>query len=425
MNANAPSLPVAAKAALQYRDFRLFLAIRVTAGTGQLMQSVAVGWQVYDVTHKPLYLGLLGLVLFLPQVLLSLVAGHVADRFERRSIIAICLGVEALCAGALLMASWHGLNDVLPIFLTMSIFAMARAFLGPAMQSLVPLLVAKDHFPNAVAWNAQANQLSVVAGPALGGLLYGFGAETVYGLVALLLLVAVVSTMRMTSRLQPLTAGGVTLERLFAGVHFVRSNPILLGAISLDLFAVLFGGATALLPVFARDILMVGPWGLGLLRSAPAIGAVGCALWLAHHPPKSRLGHLMFVCIGGFGLATIVFGLSSHFLLSLAALAATGGCDMVSVYIRQSLVQLGTPDAMRGRVSAVNLVFIGASNELGEFESGLTAAWFGAVPAVVLGGLGTLLVVGLWTWRFKELRQVDRLEQMESPTISSSPGLTR
>jgi MFS family permease len=404
---------VAARAALAYRDFRLFLAIRFAAGTGQLMQSVAVGWQVYAITHRPLYLGLLGLVLFLPQILLSLVAGHVADRYERRSIMAICLAVEALCAASLMVLSWNGLTEVLPIFLTMSVFGIARAFLGPAMQSLVPLLVSKEHFPNAVAWNAQALQVAVVSGPAVGGALYGFGAETVYGLVTVMLLVAVLATAGIRSRLKPANEGGVTLERLFAGVRFVRAHPILLGAISLDLFAVLFGGATALLPVFARDILLVGPWGLGLLRSAPAVGAASCALWLANRPPKSRLGHIMFACVGGFGLATIVFGLSSDFMLSLAALVAMGGCDMVSVYVRQSLVQLGTPDAMRGRVSAVNLVFIGASNELGEFESGLTAAWFGTVPAVVLGGLGTLLVVGLWSWRFKALRQVDRLDQMQ------------
>jgi hypothetical protein len=273
-------------------------------------------------------------------------------------------------------------------------------------------LVTKEHFPNAVAWNVHAFQLAVVMGPALGGVLYGFGAETVYGLVTFLLLVSVLSTIGIAGRLKPQSEGPVTLDRLFAGVRFVRANPILLGAISLDLFAVLFGGATALLPVYARDILLVGPWGLGLLRSAPAIGAASCALWLAHHPPKAHLGRIMFLCVGGFGLATIVFGLSQQFLLSMAALVAIGGCDMVSVYIRQSLVQLGTPDAMRGRVSAVNLVFIGASNELGEFESGVTAAWFGTVPAVVLGGVGTLLVVGLWAWRFKTLRKIDRLDQM-------------
>ncbi|PKU25232.1 MFS transporter [Telmatospirillum siberiense] len=412
MPSDAPPAPVAARAALRYPDFRRYLAVRFAAGAGQLMQGVAVGWQVYALTHRPLYLGLLGLVLFLPQILLSLVAGHVADRLERRSIMAVCLAVEALCAATLFLASLDGLSGILPIFLIMSVFGVARAFLGPAMASLVPLLVRKEHFPNAVAWNAQAFQIAVVSGPALGGVLYGFGAETVYGVVTVLLTIALFSTLRIKSRLKPAGEGGVTLDRLFAGVRFVRDNPILLGAISLDLFAVLFGGATALLPVFASDILEVGPWGLGLLRSAPALGAATCALWLAHHPPKRRLGHLMFACVGGFGLATIVFGLSSHFLLSLAALISIGGCDMVSVYVRQSLIQLGTPDAMRGRVSAVNLVFIGASNELGEFESGLTAAWFGAVPAVVLGGLGTLLVVGVWAWRFKELRQIDRLEDM-------------
>ena len=252
-------------------------------------------------------------------------------------------------------------------------------------------------------------------GPALGGVLYGFGAVVVYGVVTALLLLAVLSTVCIASRLKLVQNhdDGSGLHRLFAGVRFVRANPILLGAISLDLFAVLFGGATALLPLYARDILMVGPWGLGFLRSAPAIGAASCALWLAHHPPKNHLGHIMFACVGGFGLATIVFGLSTQFLLSMIALIAIGGFDMVSVYVRQSLVQLGTPDSMRGRVSAVNLVFIGASNDLGEFESGLTAAWFGAVPAVVLGGVGTLLVVGLWAWRFKALRQIDRLDQMQ------------
>ncbi len=413
MRSDDPLPPVAARAALRYRDFRLFLAVRFAAGSGQLMQSVAVGWQVYALTHRPLYLGLLGLVLFLPQILLSLVAGHLADRVERRSIMTVCLLIEALCAGSLCLMSWIGLAGVLPIFLIMTVFAIARAFLGPAMASLVPLLVSREHFPNAVTWSAQAYQVAVVAGPALGGVLYGFGAPIVYGLVTSLLAVAVWSTRSIESRLKPANEGGVTLDRLFAGVRFVRANPILLGAISLDLFAVLFGGATALLPIFAGDILGVGPWGLGLLRSAPAIGAASCALWLANRPPKSHLGHLMFACIGGFGLATIVFGLSSNFLLSLAALVATGGCDMISVYVRQSLIQLGTPDAMRGRVSAVNLVFIGASNELGEFESGLTAAWFGVVPAVVLGGLGTLLVVGVWAWRFKELRQVDRLDDMQ------------
>ncbi len=411
----ASSPRVAARAALGYSDFRLFMAIRFAAGSGQLMQGVAVGWQVYGITHRPLDLGLLGLVLFLPQILLSLPAGQIADRFERRSIMLLCLSVEALCSGTLMLLSHKGMTGVLPIFLTMGVFAVARAFLGPSQASLVPLLVPKEHFPNAVAWNAQAFQVAVVSGPALGGVLYGFGAETVYGVVTALLAISVLATSRMTSRLKPaaIADGGPSLDRLLAGVRFVRANPILLGAISLDLFAVLFGGATALLPVFARDILAVGPWGLGLLRSAPAIGAASCALLLAHRPPKSRLGHRMFACVAGFGLATVIFGLSTNFVLSMAALVVIGACDMVSVYIRQSLVQLGTPDVMRGRVSAVNLVFIGASNELGEFESGLTAAWFGTVPAVVIGGVGTIVVVALWAWRFKALRQIDRLDQMQ------------
>ncbi|MDR3436817.1 MFS transporter [Telmatospirillum sp.] len=407
-----PAVP--AGAALQYPDFRLFMAVRVAAGGGQMMLSVAVGWQVYDLTHQPFDLGLLGLVLFLPQVLLSLVAGHVADRVERRSVMATSLAIETLCAVTLLVLSRGGPAGLLPILATMAVFGIARAFLGPAMSSLVPLLVSREHFPNAVAWNLQAFQVAVVAGPALGGVLYGSGPDTVYGTVAVLLLIAVMATSRVKRRLRPAADDSPIIHRLLAGVRFVRDNPILLGAISLDLFAVLFGGATALLPVFARDILHVGPWGLGLLRSAPAVGAASCAFLLAHSPPRHRLGHIMFACVGCYGLATIVFGLSTSFLLSIAALVAIGAFDMVSVYIRQSLVQLATPDAMRGRVSAVNLVFIGASNELGEFESGMTAAWFGSVPAVILGGLGTILVVGIWAWRFKTLRRVDRLDQMSA-----------
>jgi hypothetical protein len=340
----------------------------------------------------------------------------VADHFERRVIMMICLAVEAACAATLWGLAYLGLSSAWPIFLTMTVFGIARALLGPAQTSLVPLLVPKEHFPNAVAWNSQAFQIAVITGPALGGILYGLGAEVVYGVVTTLLLAAALAASRIRHRLKPAatTDDSSPKDRLLAGVRFVRANPILLGAISLDLFAVLFGGATALLPIFARDILAVGPWGLGLLRCAPAIGAASCALTLAHRPPKRRVGRRMFACVAGYGIATILFGLSTHFVLSLAALVALGACDMVSVYIRQSLVQLGTPDSMRGRVSAVNLVFIGASNELGEFESGLTAAWFGTVPAVVLGGIGTLLVVGLWAWRFEALRKVDRLEQAEA-----------
>lgn len=403
-----------ARAALAYPDFRVFITLRFAATIGQLMQSVAVGWQVYGITHRPVDLGYLGLVLFLPQMVFSLIAGQVADRYERRAIMAICLGVEAVCALGLAAFSHWGGSSALPIFCIMTIFGTARAFLGPAMASLVPLLVTKEDFPNAIAWSSQIFQIAVVLGPSAGGLLYGFGPMTVYLCVGLMLAAATAAALAIRARLKTIPArDGSAVDRLLAGVRFVRSRPILLGAISLDLFAVLFGGATALLPVYAHDILLTGPWGLGILRSGPAIGAALCALWLAHHPLERNLGRMMFACVAGYGIATVVFGLSSLFGLSLAALIGMGAFDMVSVYVRQSLVQLGTPDAMRGRVSAVNLVFIGASNELGEFESGLTASWFGTVPAVVLGGVGTLAVVALWAWRFAPLRKVDRLGDVD------------
>ena len=416
MVSQAPSSSsIGPRAALQHHDFRRYLMMRMAANTAQLMQTVAVGWQVYDLTHRPIDLGYVGLVLFLPQILFALITGHAADRFDRKRIILVCLSVETLCAAALLALCHWDFATTEPIFAVLAIFGTARAFLGPAQQSLVPMLVPKEHFPNAIAWSSSSWQLAVIAGPALGGWLFGFGAETVFAIVTLLLGGSVIAATGITAQLRVTEQGGPMLERLLAGIRFVWAKPVVLGAISLDLFAVLLGGATALLPVFARDILHVGPTGLGLLRSAPALGAACCALWLAHYPLQQRAGATMFACVAGFGAATILFGLSTNFLLSLVALVALGGFDMVSVYVRQTLVQLETPDAMRGRVSAVNMVFIGASNELGEFESGLTAAWFGTVQSVLVGGIGTLLVVGLWVWRFRALRQVDRLIAPESP----------
>ena len=400
---------MAQQPALGIPDFRRFILARVATNAAQLMQSVAIGWQVYDITHDPTDVGRVGLALFLPQVLLALAAGHVADRFDRRRVIQICLAFQTLAALALTGLAAAGIQRVAPILGTLLLFATARAFLGPSMQSLLPLLVPREHLPNAVLWSSSCWQLAVVGGPALGGLLYGFGPETVYATGAGLLTVALL-TMGFIGR-GPVAprAGGASWRDVLGGVHFIRSRPVLLGAISMDLFAVLFGGATALLPVYARDILAVGPWGLGMLRSAPAVGAATCGLWLAHHPPRARVGRAMLIAVAGFGLATIAFGLSRNFFLSLAALVAMGGCDMVSVYVRQNLVQLSTPDAMRGRVTADTQVFIGASNELGEFESGITAGWFGTVPAVVLGGACTLLVVAVWRWRFPQLAAVDRL----------------
>lgn len=408
------SPPVPPRAALRYPDFRLYLATRFFSNVAHLIQVVAIGWQVYDLTHDPLDLGYVGLSVFLPQIAFVLFTGAVADRFDRRWVALSFLVLETLSTVALLWMTISGLSSVMPIFAVLVAAGVARAFLGPALQSVVPLVVPREHFPNAVAWNSMVWQIGVITGPAIGGLLYGFGPSVVYSLVTVMLVISVIAISRMRTRLKTQSEDAPMIERLTAGIRFVWTRPVILGAISLDLFAVLFGGATALLPIYARDILMVGPWGLGLLRSAPALGATVCALTLTRRPLKRRAGLTMFACVGCYGLATIVFGLSSNFFLSLGVLVIMGACDMISVFVRQNLVQLGTPDAMRGRVSAVNLVFIGASNELGEFESGVTASWFGTVPAVVIGGIGTLAVVGLWAWRFRELRRIDKLEDAHS-----------
>lgn len=401
-----------ASSALHYRDFRLFLAMRTLASMGQLMQTVAVGWQVYDLTHQAIDLGYVGLALFLPQMLFVLPAGHAADRFDRRSVIMAGLVVSAACPLALLALDRAGVLRVDAIFALLFVYGVGRAYWIPTMQSLLPQTVPRAVLPNAMSWRSSIGQVAVVAGPALGGLLYGLGAPLVYGCVAALTLLALAATALIAPRREAAGKTGRSIGELLAGVRYVRTHPVLLGAISLDLFAVLLGGASALLPAYARDILTVGPLGLGLLRSAPALGAGTCALWLARRPLRRHAGRTMFLCVAGFGAGTVIFGLSKYVPLSLAALALMGACDMVSVYIRQTLVQLGTPDAMRGRVTAVSQVFIGASNELGEFESGVTAAWFGTIAAVVVGGVGTLAVVALWAWRFRGLRQVDRLEDV-------------
>ena len=401
-------------AAFRHRDFRLFLAMRTLFIMGQQMQTVAVGWQVYDLTRRPLDLGYVGLVLFLPQFLFALPAGQAADRFERRTVVILASTAAAICPALLLALNRYGAAAPAPIFALLFLYGVGRAFVGPATQSLLPASVPRDDFANAMSWRSSTGQAAIVGGPALGGFLYAFGAEKVYALVLALTLLSIgaAAMLRIRAARTAETVEAGALRRLFAGVHFVRGRPLLLGAISLDLFAVLFGGATALLPVYARDILAEGPLGLGFLRSAPAVGSVACALWLAGHPLRRHAGRAMFVCVAGYGLAIIAFGLSRDFALSLAALAVAGACDMVSVYVRQTLIQLGTPDLMRGRVNAVSLVFIGASNELGEFESGVTAAWFGTVPAVVLGGCGTLAVVAIWAWRFRALRRADRLDRL-------------
>jgi MFS family permease len=400
----------ALRAVFAIRDFRLLILVRVTTSLALPMLMTAIGWHIYDLTHDPVMLGYVGLTLFLPQVLLTLPAGQAADRFDRRSIMRLSYCLLITSAALLTWFALANQRQPLMIFAIMLFYAVGNAFLRPASQSLLPQIVPKQHLPTAVAFTSSCWQTATIAGPALGGLLYGFGPAFVYGLVTGLLLVVLMVVSLLAPRPAAIQPDVGVVERLMAGVHFVRQRPILLGAISLDLFAVLFGGATALLPVYARDILTVGPWGLGLLRSAPALGALACGLALARFPLQRHAGAIMFLCVAGFGVATIIFGLSRYLPLSLAALASLGALDMVSIYVRTTLVQLNTPDAMRGRVSAVSTLFIGASNELGEFESGITAGWFGVVPAVVLGGVGTLVVVALWSVWFKSLRQVDRLQ---------------
>ena len=394
-------------------DLRRFLAARFVVSMATQAQTVAVGWQVFSTTGDPFDLGLVALSQFLPFVALILPAGHVADRYDRRRIQLLTYGLLAACAAALLALSLAGSTDLLPVFAVMAVFGVARAFNQPTGQALLPNLAPIELFPRAVAINSSLLQVATIAGPALGGAFVLLGVEAAYALSVLMLLAGVL----LVSRLRGGGRGDAPREpvswaTLLSGIHFVQSRPIVLGSISLDLFAVLFGGATALLPIYAGEILDVGPAGLGLMRAAPAIGAALLAAVVAVRPIRRRVGGWMFGGVAAFGVATIVFGLSTNLLLSLAALVAMGAGDMVSVYIRHLLVQLETPDAIRGRVSAVNSVFIGASNELGEFESGITAAWWGTIPAVVVGGVATLVVTGAWMRLFPVLRRLDRFPEL-------------
>jgi MFS family permease len=402
-----------AGAAFRYPDFRFFQAARLLATLGFQMLGVAVGWQVYTLTREPIHLGYVGLAQFLPAIGFALITGHAADRFERRRVLVLCHAVLASCAVALLLLTLTPRTSVWSIYMVLVAVGSARAFAGPASQALVPNLVPPRHFSNAVAWSSSIWHVATIAGPALGGFLYGVfnGAGPVYATAAALELAAVACLLLVKTRAGASGKKPASWNELLAGIRYVWKNQLILGAISLDMFAVLLGGAVALLPIYAHDILHVGPFGLGMLRSAPAVGATLMAVFLAVRPLTRRAGPTLLFCVGIFGLATVVFGTSTRFEVTLAALLVLGASDMVSVFVRHTVVQLTTPDDMRGRVSAVNLVFIGASNELGEFESGLTAAWFGTVPAVVLGGVGTCVAVALCAWRFPALRRVDRLDE--------------
>jgi MFS family permease len=386
-----------------HRPFLAFWLARVFTASGFQMLTVAIGWNLYQLTGNVLDLGLVGLVEFAPRVLFMLHTGHVADRYDRRKVAAICQSLQALIALSLAIGS--ATDHVTLAFL----LGAARSFEMPTTQALLPSIVPSALFPRAVAAAQSAQQSATIVAPALGGLLYAFGSVWVYGPTVLLYVIACSLMLNLPARQTPLNKGKATLDSLLAGIRFIRSRPDILGAISLDLFAVLLGGATALLPVFAKDILLTGPWGLGLLRSAPAVGALLMSLFLARFAVERNVGRVMFTAVGIFGVATIAFGLSTSFWFSLAVLVVLGAADMISMVIRASFVQLETPDEMRGRVSAVNGLFIGASNQLGEFESGLTAHWFGTVPAVVMGGIGTLVVTGVWVKLFPTLASRDRM----------------
>jgi MFS family permease len=392
-----------------HRDFALFSGIRVAAGLAQQMQTVAVGWLVYDLTHSAFALGLVGLAGFLPAIALALITGHVADRFDRRLIVASCHTLSAATAASLSASAWSGGGVVAPVYVLVVLFGVARAFAGPAAQALVPGLVPREQFAQAIAWNSSLWQGSSIAGPALGGLLYAAGPSMVFASAGALFALAAVLAAVIRPRPVAVLREPISRTSLLAGITFIRSRPVILGAISLDLFAVLLGGATALLPIFAQEILFVDAFGLGVMRSMPALGAALMAVWLAHSPIAERAGLRLFTAVAVFGLATVGFGLSTSFALSLMFLTVLGAADMVSVVVRQTLVQAETPDSMRGRVAAVNTVFIGASNELGEFESGILAGLTGAVPAVVIGGMGTLGIALLWARLFPDLRRRNRL----------------
>jgi MFS family permease len=398
---------------LRHADFRNFVVGRVATNLSWQMLEVAVAWQVYGMTHDPLALGLVGLCEFLPFVSLILVGGHVADHVNRRRIIMTTAMIEGLCALSLLWITLAGVTRPWPVYVAIGIFGTTRAFWAPAMQAFLVNIVPREEFAAAAALDSLLRQSAVILGPALGGMLYVFGARVVYASCAGLFIVTVLLMWQIRVQLPVLARNVRPLHErgheLLEGLHHVMRNPVVLGCISLDLFAVLLGGAVALLPIFAAEILHTGPVGLGLLRSAPAVGGAVVGVWLALRPLRDHAGAWMFGGVAVFGVATIVFGLSTTFIVSLLALVVAGAGDMISVYIRTVLVQLNTPDSIRGRVSAVNSMFIGASNELGAFESGVMARLMGTVPSVVVGGMATLAVVAAWMRWFPQLRRMPSL----------------
>lgn len=412
-----------ANSAFQSRSFRNYQIARFLVILGAEAQSFAVALQIYKLTHSALLLGSTGLALFLPSILFVLPAGHVADRFSRKRVILACYSLQTLCSAALFFISFRGVHSVVLIYVLLFFIGVGRAFSGPAASAILPQLVPKENFVNAMTWGSAVFQTANISGPALGGLLYAVklpGAASRLDeapLVYLMTLVMLLSFLALVSTIQPrkeaLEKKAFSLEAMLVGLRYVRDARLLLGSISLDMFAVLLGGAVSLMPIFALDILHVGERGLGILRAAPAVGALCISFLLARYPIKRNAGKLMLVCVAIFGAATVAFGLSKSVPFSLLMLVIIGATDNVSVIVRSSILQLGTPPQMRGRVSAVNAIFLGTSNEFGEFESGLTASWFGAVRAVVIGGVGSMMVTGLWAVFFPRLRQVNTLTTEE------------
>jgi MFS family permease len=416
---------VTATVAWRSKDFRFYSAARLIGIMGAEAQAVGVAWQIYQITHSALALGYTGLALFLPGIFFVLPAGHVADRYDRRAVILTCYTGQAIATGLLLWLTLRGLHNVWAIYGILFLIGTGRCFSGPASSALVPTLVPRDHFVNAVTWGATIFQIANATGPMFGGLLFTVALGTVFGarfaglakfdgspLVYCFTLVALLTFISLIAMVKPRGAAekkGFTIDTMLAGLRYVIGTRLLLGSLSLDLFAVLLGGAVSLMPIFASDVLHRGANGLGLLRAMPSLGALTVSLTLLRFPIRHRAGKTMLVCVGLFGAATVVFGLSRSLLLSCAALVAIGATDMISVVVRSSILQLATPPEMRGRVSSVNWLFLGASNELGEYESGLTAHWWGAVRAVLVGGIASLAVTGIWSVFFPALRHVDTL----------------
>ena len=406
----SPAVHRPARAALQHRDYNLFLWSRILGSCGIEFQITGVSWHVYQLTGAPFDLGMIGFAQFAPFFMLFLVSGAVADRFPRTGILSVCSVMQTCCALLLYVLTMTGTTHFLLIFLVLVLLGIARAFQSPAQQAIVPLLVPKEHFANAVAWTTSGTQGVRIGAPAVAGGLLLLGQTYVYGAALGCLALSAMFTMLIRANTQTVSTERPSWTTLVGGLTFIRSRPLILGTIALDLCAVFLGGATALLPIYAVEILQVGTVGFGCLRTAQTVGALVCTLALVRWPLARRAGVAMLGSVAFFGLATVVFGLSTSFVLSLVALVLMGAADAISVFIRALVIQIVPPDHMRGRVSAVNAVFIGASNELGAFESGLTAAWWGTVPAVVVGGLGTIAIALLFFWRFPQMKRLDSLD---------------